>query len=463
MQYDVVIVGAGPAGLACAIRLKQLKPDVSVCVLEKASAVGAHSLSGAVLEPGPLEQLLPEWSREYPGMKVPASADDFRIFTRRGSFQPVPGWLVRLLPRSMTYSTPFNNHGNYIISLGQLTPWLAPRRRRSASRCSPGFAAAAPLFDEHGGVKGVRIGDMGLDRDGEPGPNFTPGVEIHAPLTVLAEGARGSLAKQLIARFDLAARALPADLRPRATRSCGSCRPGACARAASSTASAGRRTAHTYAGSFLYHLDNDRVYVGYIVGLDYQDPRLQPFEAFQQYKNHPSVKAAARGRRDHLGRGAHDRRGRLAIDADARDAGRDADRRCRRDAQLRQDQGRAPGDPLRRARRRAHRAKRHRRRLRCQRWRASRGRPGARAGAQLQARVQARAVVGPGQLRVGDAHRGPLALDTEEQRRLVAPAQARRVHISRSRHGSSARCRRAIASRSCSSPATPTRRASRCT
>ena len=127
MQYDVVIVGAGPAGLACAIRLKQLKPELSVCVLEKASAVGAHSLSGAVLEPGPLERLLPEWSREYPGMKVPASADDFRIFTRRGSFRPVPEWLVRLLPRSMTYSTPFNNHGNYIISLGQLTPWLAAK------------------------------------------------------------------------------------------------------------------------------------------------------------------------------------------------------------------------------------------------------------------------------------------------------------------------------------------------
>ena len=127
MEYDVVIVGAGPAGLACAIRLKQLKPATSVCVLEKASAVGAHSLSGAVLEPGPLEQLLPEWSREYPGMKVPATEDDFRIFTRRGSFKPVPGWLIGLLPRSVTYSTPFNNHGNYIVSLGQLTAWLAAK------------------------------------------------------------------------------------------------------------------------------------------------------------------------------------------------------------------------------------------------------------------------------------------------------------------------------------------------
>ena len=215
MQYEVVIVGAGPAGLACAIRLKQLKPALQVCVLEKAAAVGAHVALRRVLEPGPLEQLLPEWRDEYPGMKVPATEDDFRILTPRGSFKPVPDWLVRLLPRSMTYSTPFNNHGNYIISLGQLTAWLASRAEALGVEVFAGFAAAAPLFDERGAVQGVRIGDMGRDKDGTPGPNFTPGVEIHAPLTVLAEGARGSIAKQLIARFDLGARALPADLRAR--------------------------------------------------------------------------------------------------------------------------------------------------------------------------------------------------------------------------------------------------------
>ena len=203
-QYDVVVVGAGPAGLACAIRLKQLKPDAQVCVLEKASAVGAHSLSGAVLEPGPLEELLPEWRSDYPGMKVPAAEDDFRIFTQQGSFQPVPRWAVKLLPRSMTYSTPFDNHGNYIISLGELTPWLAARAEGLGVEVFAGFAAAAAVFDGSGAVQGVRVGDMGLDRDGKPGPNFTPGVEIVAPLTVLAEGARGSLSKQLIARFDLA-------------------------------------------------------------------------------------------------------------------------------------------------------------------------------------------------------------------------------------------------------------------
>ena len=294
MEYDVVIVGAGPAGLACAIRLKQLKPAMSVCVLEKGSAVGAHSLSGAVLEPGPLEQLLPEWSREYPGMKVPATEDDFRIFTQKGSFKPVPDWLVRLLPRAMTYSTPFNNHGNYIISLGQLTPWLASKAESLGVEVFPGFAAAAPVFADGGALKGVRIGDMGVDRNGEPGPNFTPGVEIHAPLTVLAEGARGSIAKQLIARFDLARGHCPQTFalgfKELWQLPAGRVRAGRIEHALGWPADP-----YTYAGSFLYHLDNDRVYVGYIVGLDYQDPRLAPFEAFQQYKNHPRVKPLLEG------------------------------------------------------------------------------------------------------------------------------------------------------------------------
>jgi electron-transferring-flavoprotein dehydrogenase len=287
LQYDVVVVGAGPAGLACAIRLKQLKPAISICVLEKASSVGAHSLSGAVLEPGPLEQLLPEWHKEYTGMKVPATEDEFRILTRRGSFKPVPDWLVKLLPRSMTYSTPFNNHGNYIISLGQLTPWLATKAEALGVEVFPGF-------DEAGAVQGVRIGDMGLERNGEPGPNFTPGVEIHAPLTVLAEGARGSISKQLIARFDLARGHYPQTFalgyKELWQLPAGRVRPGRIEHGLGWPADA-----HTYAGSFLYHLDNDRVYVGYIVGLDYQDPRLAPFEAFQQYKNHPSVKPLLEG------------------------------------------------------------------------------------------------------------------------------------------------------------------------
>ena len=294
MPYDVVIVGAGPAGLACAIRLKQLKPELTVCVLEKASAVGAQSLSGAVLEPGPLEQLLPEWKNEYPGMKVPAAEDEFRILTRRGSYKPVPDWLARLLPRSMTYSTPFNNHGNYIISLGQLTPWLATKAEALGVEVFAGFAAAAALFDEHGAVKGVRIGDMGLDKAGAPGPNFTPGVEIHAPLTILAEGARGSISKQLIAKFDLARGHCPQTF-ALGYKELWQLPPGRVRAGRIEHGLGWPADRHTYAGSFLYHLDKDRVYVGYIVGLDYQDPRLQPFEAFQQYKNHPSVKALLEG------------------------------------------------------------------------------------------------------------------------------------------------------------------------
>jgi electron-transferring-flavoprotein dehydrogenase len=294
MPYDVVIVGAGPAGLACAIRLKQLKPELTVCVLEKASAVGAQSLSGAVLEPGPLEELLPEWKSEYPGMKVPAAEDEFRILTRRGSYKPVPDWLPRLLPRSMTYSTPFNNHGNYIISLGQLTPWLASKAEALGVEVFAGFAAAAALFDEHGAVKGVRIGDMGLDKAGEPGPNFTPGVEIHAPLTILAEGARGSISKQLIAKYELARGHCPQTF-ALGYKELWQLPPGRVRAGRIEHGLGWPADRHTYAGSFLYHLDNDRVYVGYIVGLDYQDPRLQPFEAFQQYKNHPSVKALLEG------------------------------------------------------------------------------------------------------------------------------------------------------------------------
>ena len=294
MEYDVAVVGAGPAGLACAIRLKQVSPDKTVCVLEKAASVGAHSLSGAVLEPGPLEKLLPEWATDYSGMKVPAGADDFRVLTPTGSFKPIPDFLVKALPNSMTAGTPLNNHGNYIISLGELTPWLAAKAEGLGVDIFPGFAASAAVFDEAGKVVGVRIGDMGLNRDGTHGPNYAAGVDIHAGITVLAEGCRGSISKQLIQKFELSKGHCPQtfalgykelwQLPP------GRVQPGRIEHALGWPADP-----KTYAGSFLYHLANDRVYVGYIVGLDYQDPRLKPFEAFQQYKNHPSVKRLLEG------------------------------------------------------------------------------------------------------------------------------------------------------------------------
>jgi electron-transferring-flavoprotein dehydrogenase len=293
MEYQVAIVGGGPAGLACAIRLKQRSPDTTVCVLEKAASIGAHSLSGAVLEPGPLEELLPEWRTEYTGMKVPAGYDDFRVLTPKGSFKPIPDWLVKLLPESMTAGTPVNNHGNFIISLGQLTPWLAAKAEALGVDVFPGFAAAEAVIDE-GRVKGVRIGDMGLERDGTPGPNFAPGVEIHAGVTVLAEGCRGSVSKQLIKRFGLDEGHCPQTF-ALGYKELWQLPPGRVTPGRIEHALGWPVDARTYAGSFLYHLDNDRVYVGYIVGLDYQDPRLKPFEAFQQYKNHPLIKPLLEG------------------------------------------------------------------------------------------------------------------------------------------------------------------------
>ena len=201
MEYEVAIVGAGPAGLACAIRLKQLRPDLSVCVLEKAASLGAHSLSGAVLEPGPLDELLPGWRDHAPAVCVPATRDEFLYMTRRKRYRV-------LTPPQM------NNHGNFIISLGQLVPILGAEAEKLGVDVFAGFAAAEALFDEKGAVKGVRIGDMGLEKNGEPAPNFTLGPEIHAKITMFCEGCRGSTSKQLIRRFKLG-RQVATDLRSR--------------------------------------------------------------------------------------------------------------------------------------------------------------------------------------------------------------------------------------------------------
>jgi electron-transferring-flavoprotein dehydrogenase len=282
MEYEVAIVGAGPAGLACAIRLKQLNPALNVCVLEKAASLGAHSLSGAVMEPAPLDQLLPKWRENPPDICVPATRDDFLFMTRRQRY------------RSPITPPQMNNHGNLIISLGQLVPILGQEAERLGVDVFAGYAAAEALFDEQGAVKGVRIGDMGVEKNGEPGPNFALGPEIHAKITMLCEGCRGSISKQLIARFKLDAGKSPQtyglgfkelwQLPP------GRVQPGLIQH------TAGWPLDNSiYGGSFLYHLNRDRVYVGFVVGLDYEDPRFKPFEAFQQWKNHPDINRLLKG------------------------------------------------------------------------------------------------------------------------------------------------------------------------
>lgn len=289
MEYDVVIVGAGPAGLSCAIRLKQLNPEINVCILEKGSEVGAHLLSGAVFEPRALNELIPDWkdSLGKPGgapLNTPAKKDKFMFLSEKGSF-------------TFPFAPPqMHNKGNYIISLGNLGRWLAEQAEALGVEIFPGFAAAEVLYNDAGAVIGVATGDMGLNEHGEKTESFEPGMELHARQTVFSEGCHGSLTKTLIQKFNLREHSDPQTY-GLGIKELWEIDPAKHDQGLTVHTIGWPMDKKTYGGSWIYHLEDNMISIGFVVGLDYQNPYLNPYEEMQRFKLHPAIKPLLEGGR----------------------------------------------------------------------------------------------------------------------------------------------------------------------